>query len=56
MNHLNIRAAITTKLITLDEGLAIDNWLFEHEFDEEPAIVPEHLEPILRKILSMVAH
>jgi hypothetical protein len=55
MNHLNIRQAIVNKLITINEGLAIDNWLFEHEYDDEPAVVPEHLEPILMKILSMEA-
>jgi hypothetical protein len=56
MNHLNIRQAIVTKLITLDEGLAIDSWLFENDYENEDIRVPEHLEPILMKILGMVAH
>lgn len=56
MNHLNIRAAITTKLITLDEGLAIDNWLFEHEDDTEPVRLPTELQNVLERILKMGAH
>lgn len=56
MDHTDIRRAIESKAITLEEGLAFDNWVFENQDSVNDVKVPDELMPVIQRIFRNGAH
>jgi hypothetical protein len=56
MNHTNILQAIEKNVITVDEGLAFDLWVFDNQHKAKDVILPDELRSVLERILKMGAH